>query len=42
MDIIRIMDVVGVVAAGSVVGSDFGCDGGSGWWWGQVIVDRVG
>jgi len=27
------MEVVGVVAAGSVVGSDVGCDGGSGWWW---------
>ncbi|PHT74956.1 hypothetical protein T459_22233 [Capsicum annuum] len=27
---------VGVVAAGSVVGSDVGCDGGSGWWWCQI------
>ncbi|KAF3658380.1 hypothetical protein FXO38_13238 [Capsicum annuum] len=30
------MEVVGVVAAGNVVGCDFGCDGGSGWWWCQI------
>ncbi|PHT69473.1 hypothetical protein T459_28960 [Capsicum annuum] len=34
------MKVVGVVAAGSVGGSDVGFDGESGWWWWQYLDDK--